>query len=154
MIKIAIISDTHGTLTQDALDAISGVDHILHAGDIGAPEILQRLRTIAPVNAVRGNMDGGDWCQDLPTTDMVELDTTTFYLLHDLSRLDLDPQAAGVQVVIHGHTHNAANNTRAGVLYFNPGSASRPGRPGGPLSLGIIEITGGGIDPQIIVLNR
>jgi uncharacterized protein len=154
MIKIAIISDTHGTLTPNALDAISDVDHILHAGDIGAPEILQRLRTIAPVNAVRGNMDGGDWCRNLPMTDMVELDTTTFYLLHDLNRLDLDPQAAGVQVVIHGHTHCVANNTRAGVLYFNPGSASRPGRPGGPLSLGIIELGQGQIDPQIVVLNR
>jgi putative phosphoesterase len=154
MTKIAIISDTHGLLTQSAFDAMAGVDHILHAGDIGAPEILQLLRTIAPVHAVRGNMDGGAWCRNLPLTDMVELDATTFYLLHDLSRLDLDPQAAGVQVVIHGHTHNAANNTHAGVLYFNPGSASRPGHSGGPLSLGIIEIANGRIDPQIVVLNR
>jgi uncharacterized protein len=154
MNKIAIISDTHGTLTRNALDALSDVDHILHAGDIGAPEVLQLLETIAPVNAVRGNMDSGAWCQNLPMTDMLELGATTFYLLHDLSRLDLDPQAVGVQVVIHGHTHNAANNSRAGVLYFNPGSASRPGHPGGPLTLGIIEITEGRIDPQIIVLNR
>jgi uncharacterized protein len=154
MIKIAIISDTHGTLTRHALDAINGVDHILHAGDIGAPEVLQLLGTVAPVHAVRGNMDGGAWCKNLPEADMVELGATTFYLLHDLNRLDLDPQAAGVQIVIHGHTHTAANNTHDGVLYFNPGSASRPGHPGGPLSLGIIEVTEGRIDPRIIILNR
>jgi uncharacterized protein len=153
MIKIGIISDTHGMLTRHTLDALSGVDHILHAGDIGAPEVLQLLDAIAPVHAVRGNMDGGAWCRDLPFTDMVELSATTFYLLHDLNTLDLDPPAVGVQVVIHGHTHQTDNKTHAGVLYFNPGSASRPGRPGGPLSLGILEITGGRIEPTIIVLD-
>jgi len=154
MMKVGIISDTHGMLSRQALEALNGVDHILHAGDIGAPEVLQILNTIAPVNAVRGNMDGGAWCRGLPGTDMVELDTTTFYLLHDLNALDLDPHAAGVRVVVHGHTHKAADKTHSGVLYFNPGSASRPGRPGGPLSLGILEIANGRIDPRIIVLNR
>ena len=154
MMKVGIISDTHGMLSRQALDALNGVDHILHAGDIGAPEVLQILNTIAPVNAVRGNMDGGEWCRNLPYTDMVELGATTFYLLHDINTLDLDPQAAGVQVVVHGHTHQAADKTHSGVLYFNPGSASRPGRPGGPLSLGILEIANGRIDPRIIVLNR
>jgi putative phosphoesterase len=154
MTKIGIISDTHGMLTRHALDALGGVDHILHAGDIGAPEVLQLLNTIAPVHAVRGNMDGGAWCRDLPLTDMVELDATTFYLLHDLNTLDLDPTVAGVQVVIHGHTHLTANKTHAGVLYFNPGSASRPGRPGGPLTMGILELNQGRIDSRIIALNR
>jgi putative phosphoesterase len=154
MIKVGIISDTHGMLTRQALDALSGVDHILHAGDIGAPEVLQLLGTVAPVHAVRGNMDGGAWCRDLPYSDMVELDATTFYLLHDLNALDLDPQAAGVQVVVHGHTHRAADKIHSGVLYFNPGSASRPGHPGGPLSLGILELGKDGLDPRIIVLNR
>lgn len=154
MMKIGIISDTHGMLSRHALDALNGVDHILHAGDIGAPEVLQILNTIAPVNAVRGNMDGGAWCRDLPYTDMVEFDATTFYLLHDLNTLDLDPQAAGIQVVVHGHTHQAADKTHSGVLYFNPGSASRPSRPGGPLSLGILEVGELGLDSRIIVLNR
>ena len=152
--KVGIISDTHGMLTHQALDALDGVDHILHAGDIGGPEVLQILNTIAPVNAVRGNMDGGAWCRDLPCTDMVELEATTFYLLHDLNALDLDPPTAGVRVVVHGHTHQAADKTHSGVLYFNPGSASRPGRPGGPLSLGILEIGGSNLNFRIIVLNR
>jgi putative phosphoesterase len=154
MMKVGIISDTHGMLTRHALDALNGVDHILHAGDIGAPEVLQLLNSVAPVNAVRGNMDGGAWCRNLPYTDMVELDTTTFYMLHDLNTLDLDPQAAGIQVVVHGHTHQAAKKAHSGVIYFNPGSASRPGRPGGPLSLGILELGGDGLNSKIIVLNR
>jgi putative phosphoesterase len=154
MMKVGIISDTHGMLTRHALDALNGVDHILHAGDIGAPEVLQLLNAIAPVHAVRGNMDGGAWCRNLPYTDMVELDTTTFYLLHDLNTLDLDPQAAGVHIVVHGHTHQAANKTHSGVLYFNPGSASRPGHPGGPLSLGILELGEDSLNSKIMVLNR
>ena len=152
--KVGIISDTHGMLTQHALDALNGVDHILHAGDVGAPEVLHMLNTLAPVNAVRGNMDGGAWCRDLPYADMVELGATTFYLLHDLNTLDLDPQSAGVQIVVHGHTHQAAGKNHFGVFYFNPGSASRPGRPGGPLSLGILELNQGRIDPRIIVLDH
>jgi putative phosphoesterase len=154
MMKIGIISDTHGMLSRHALDALNGVDHILHAGDIGAPEVLQLLNTIAPVTAVRGNMDGGAWCRDLPVTDMVELDSATFYLLHDLNTLDLDPTAAGIQVVVHGHTHQAADLTHSGVRYFNPGSASRPGRPGGALSLGVLDINNDRIEPTIIVLKR
>jgi uncharacterized protein len=154
MMKVGIISDTHGMLTRHALDALNGVDHILHAGDIGALEVLQMLNTVAPVTAVRGNMDGGAWCRNLPVTDMVELDATTFYLLHDLNTLDLDPAAAGVQVVVHGHTHQAADATHSGVRYFNPGSASRPGCPGGPLSLGILKIANHQINPQICILNR
>jgi putative phosphoesterase len=154
MMKVGIISDTHGMLSRQALNALDGVDHILHAGDIGAPEVLQILNTIAPVNAVRGNMDGGAWCRDLPDTDMVALDAVTFYLLHDLNALDLDPKAAGVQVVVHGHTHQAADKTHSGVLYFNPGSVTRPGHPGGPLSLGILEIGEDCLNSKIIVLNR
>jgi len=150
-LKIGIISDTHGHLYQKALDALSGVDHILHAGDIGAPEVLKALLSIAPTQAVRGNMDGGQWCEDLPKTDMIEIEKTTFYLLHDLQALDLDPPLAGVQIVIHGHTHQAANACHDGVLYFNPGSASF-GRHGGPLSIGRIDITDGRIVPKIIQL--
>ncbi len=151
MKKIGIISDTHGTLSQKALDALSGVEQILHAGDIGSPEVLKALQTLAPTSAVRGNMDGGQWCEDLPKTDMLEIDRTTVYLLHDLHSLDLDPQAAGVQIVIHGHTHQSANRIHDGILYFNPGSASF-GRHGGPLSVGRIELLDGQIVPRIILL--
>ena len=150
---IGIISDTHGTLTRRALDALSGVDHILHAGDIGSPEVLQALRKVAPTDAVRGNTDGGDWSEDLPATDMLQVGNATFYLLHDLQALDLDPPAAGVQVVIHGHTHQAEHRTRNGVIYFNPGSASFR-RHGGALSIGRIELSNGRIEPRIIVLDR
>ena len=151
--QIGIISDTHGTLTRSALDALSGVDHILHAGDIGSPEVLQALRNVAPTDAVRGNTDGGDWLEDLPVTDMLQFGHTTFYLLHDLQTLDLDPPSAGVQVVIHGHTHQSEHRTRGGVIYFNPGSASF-GRHGGSLSVGRIELVDGRVEPRIVVLDR
>jgi len=151
-LEIGIISDTHGSLSKQALDALSGVGHILHAGDIGSPGVLQALQTLAPISAVRGNMDGGQWCENLPRTDMLEIDRTTFYMLHDLHALDLDPRSAGVQIVIHGHTHQSANRTHDGVLYFNPGSASF-GRHGGPLSVGRIELVDGQIVPRIILLE-
>jgi hypothetical protein len=149
---IGIISDTHGTLNPKALDALNGVDHILHAGDIGSPQVLQALRDLAPTHAVRGNMDGGRWCEGLPAIDMLEINQTTFCLLHDLHTLDLDPRSAGVQVVIHGHTHQPANKIHASVLYFNPGSASIR-RYGGPLSVGRIELIDGRIVPKILVLD-
>jgi uncharacterized protein len=149
---IGIISDTHGTLTSKALDALNGVEYILHAGDIGGPEVLETLQNLAPTHAVRGNMDGGDWCGNVPGNDMLEINGTSFYLLHDLHTLDLDPPAAGIQVVVHGHTHQSANQTHAGVLYFNPGSASF-GRHGGPLSVGRIELVNGRIVPRIILLE-
>jgi len=152
MKKIGIISDTHGNLTKQALDALSGVDCILHAGDIGGSEVLKALISVAPTHAVRGNMDGGQWCEDLPKTDMLEIERTTFYLLHDLHSLDLDPRAAGVQIVIHGHTHQSADMMHDGVLYFNPGSASI-GRHGGPLSVGRIELIDGRIVSRTIVLE-
>ena len=152
MDKIGIISDTHGTLNGNALGALSGVDYILHAGDIGDPDVIKALQGIAPTYAVRGNMDGGSWCDGIPVTDMLELGSTVFYMLHDLNCLDLDPQSAGVQVVIHGHTHQSASKTRNGILYFNPGSASIR-RYGGPLSVGRIDIADGRIAPRIIQLQ-
>jgi putative phosphoesterase len=151
-LKIGIISDTHGTLYKKALDALSGVDQILHAGDIGSPEVLQTLQKVAPTKAVRGNTDGGAWCENLPLSDMLEIDKTTFYLLHDLQTLDLDPQSAGIQVVVHGHTHQPVNTNHDGVVYFNPGSASHR-RHGAPLSVGCIELIDGRIVPRIIFLD-
>jgi putative phosphoesterase len=150
--EIGIISDTHGTVSQSALDALTGVDRILHAGDIGSADVLEVLRHLAPTDAIRGNTDGEAWCENLPLTEILDVDHTTFYLLHDLQTLDLDPKSAGIQVVIHGHTHCSALKTRDGVLYFNPGSASYA-RHGGPLSVGRIEISDGRIVPRIIGLD-
>jgi putative phosphoesterase len=152
-LEIGIISDTHGTLYQKAVDALRDVDQILHAGDIGSPEVLQALQKVAPTKAVRGNTDGGPWCENLPASDMLEIDDTTIYLLHDLHTLDLDPQSAGIQIVVHGHTHQPANRNLDGILYFNPGSASHR-RHGAPLSVGRIKLIDGRIVGRIITLDR
>lgn len=151
--KIGLISDTHGTLRSEALRALSGVDHILHAGDIGGPEILEALQRIAPTNSVRGNMDGGSWSKALPPSDMVELGGKYFYLVHDLYTMDIDPAAAGIEVVISGHTHRSQIRKDSGILYINPGSASY-GRHGLPASLGRLEIAKGQIHTRIITLNN
>ena len=150
--KIGIISDTHGTITPQALDALKGVDRILHAGDVTTIDIIQALQRIAPVSAVRGNMDYGDMGHNLPPTDMLEFDGVCFYMLHNLHALDIDPPAAGVQVVISGHTHQPEIKTIGGVIYFNPGSASQ-GRYGSPPSVGQIELLDHRIIPRIIPLD-
>ena len=150
--KIGLISDTHGILDNKALDALAGVDRIVHAGDVGDPAILTGLATIAPVTAVRGNTDGGPWARRLPPADMISLAGRTLYVLHDLTTLDLDPEAAGVQVVVSGHTHQAEIKTIRGVLYINPGSASRP-RHGGRLSVARITLNGTRLAPEIIFLD-
>jgi len=120
---IGVISDTHGLLRPEAVRALQGSELILHAGDVGDPKILDELRAIAPVVAVRGNIDQGDWAMKLPEYELVERQGVSIYLLHDLNQLDLDPPAAGVQAVISGHSHKPAMRTEKGVLYLNPGSA-------------------------------
>jgi len=120
---IGVISDTHGHLRAEAAVAFKGVDLIIHAGDIGKPEVLAELDKIAPVHAVRGNMDG-HWAFGLPETEVVEIGDFLLYVLHDIFRLDIDPVAAGFVAVINGHTHTAAIEKREGVLYLNPGSAA------------------------------
>lgn len=150
--RIGIISDTHGLLRPEAVSALAGIDHILHAGDIGDPEILLRLKSIAPVTAIRGNIDERGPCSHLPETEVAELGNVTFYMLHDIHQLDLDPAAAGFSAVISGHSHKAASETRKGVLYFNPGSAG-PRRFQLPISVGIIELTGITLKPSIINLH-
>ncbi|MCP4745392.1 MAG: metallophosphoesterase family protein [Desulfobacteraceae bacterium] len=149
---IGVISDTHGILTQDAADALAGVRQIIHAGDIGSRDVIKALENIAPVTAVRGNMDSGSWTLKLPFTDLINLGPVSCYILHDLHTLDLDPLAADVKIVISGHTHKAESYIKNKVLFFNPGSASY-GRYGGPLTVGRIEINNIKIIPEILKLS-
>lgn len=149
---IGVISDTHGLLRPQALAAIGDVDRILHAGDVGDPAILDSLRAIAPLNAIRGNIDRTGPCADLPATEFVELGSHNIYMLHDLADLDLDPVAAGISVVISGHSHQPKIEHRKGVLYFDPGSAG-PQRFSLPISLGLLEITDTAITPRLIDLS-
>ena len=120
---IGVISDTHGLLRPEALVALAEVEHILHAGDVGKPEILDELRKIAPVTAIRGNVDVSGTCAELPATDVVELAGRLFYLVHSVRDLDINPVVAGVAVVVSGHSHKPSVETKRGVMYLNPGSA-------------------------------
>lgn len=120
---LGLISDTHGLLREEALRALAGSDLILHAGDVGAPEILDELRRLAPVCAVRGNVDVGPWARELPQTQVVEAGSATIYMLHILQELDLDPATAGFSIVLSGHSHKPVQSEKDGVLYINPGSA-------------------------------
>jgi uncharacterized protein len=120
---LGIISDTHGLLRPEAELALRGVELIIHAGDVGHPDVLAKLKRIAPVFAVRGNIDTAPWAQELPPTTVVEADATTLYVLHSLEDLDLRPEAAGFHFVISGHSHQPAQAERDGVVYLNPGSA-------------------------------
>ena len=121
--SIGLISDTHGLLREEAVEALRGSELIIHAGDVGKPEILEELRKIAPVIAVRGNVDKGPWAQALPETAVAEAGAVMIYVLHDMNALDLNPTAAGFQVVVSGHSHKPVKTEHNGVLYINPGSA-------------------------------
>ena len=150
--RIGVISDTHGLLRLEALDALRGSDHILHAGDVGDIAILGQLREIAPVTAIRGNVDTHGGCAELPATEAVELGGKFFYLLHSIADLDLNPEAAGIASVIYGHSHQPSIETRNGVLYFNPGSAG-PRRFSLPVTVGRVTIsTNGNMEAEIIEL--
>jgi len=149
--RIGIISDTHGLLRPEAQRALLGVQLIIHAGDVGAPEILTQLKLIAPVFAVRGNVDTQPWAQELPLTTVVETSGFSFYVLHNLQDLDLKPQAAGFDAVISGHTHQAEQHHDAGILYLNPGSAG-PRRFQLPVTLALLEIAKKPWKAQIIPL--
>ena len=148
---IGVISDTHGLLRPEALAALEGSDHIIHAGDVCDPAILDRLREIAPVTAVRGNVDHGMYAENLPETELVEIEGVTIYVLHILEKLDLNPEAAGIQAVIYGHSHVPRQETRNGVLYFNPGSAG-PRRFNLPITVGKLMVNGDEIRGEIIDL--
>jgi putative phosphoesterase len=121
--KIGLISDTHGLLRKEAMEALRGSEMIIHAGDVGKPEILELLKRIAPVVAVRGNVDTQPWAQALPETAVAEAGAAMIYILHDVNILDLNPAASGFQVVVSGHSHKPGKTERDGVLYINPGSA-------------------------------
>jgi putative phosphoesterase len=151
-LKIGVISDTHGLLRPQAVVALQGVEHILHAGDIGNLQILEELRRIAPVIAIRWNVDTESVFRHLPETEAVDLGGKLFYLIHNLKQLDLVPDAAGFAAVISGHSHKSAVESKKGVLYFNPGSAG-PRRFSLPVSVGLLTITGELMHPQIIELQ-
>ena len=148
---IGVISDTHGLLRPGAIEALRGVEHILHAGDVGDASILDSLRNVAPVTAIRGNIDVGGPCSHLPPTEVVTLQGHTFYMLHDRHALDLDPVAAGFSAVISGHSHKPLIEWRHGVLYMNPGSAG-PRRFSLPVSIGLLTISADGLQPQLVTL--
>ena len=157
VIGVGVISDTHGLLRREAVEALRGCDHIIHAGDIGAPEIglseiLDQLATIAPVTAIRGNVDKAEWCRKLPETEVLELGGISIYVLHDLARLDLKPQAGGFSVVISGHSHIPKQEFRDGVLYFNPGS-SGPRRFKLPVTVGRLTVEANRVNAEIIALH-
>jgi putative phosphoesterase len=123
MTVLGVISDTHGLLRPEAVEGLRGVSRILHAGDVGTPEVLAALNGIAPVTAVRGNVDHGSWAARLPTSEVVEVEGISIYILHILAELDLKPEAAGFGIVVYGHSHVPSSEIKNGVLYFNPGSA-------------------------------
>lgn len=149
---LGVISDTHGLVRSAAVKALAGTDMIIHAGDIGTPEVLAALHAIAPVVAVRGNNDQDEWAQTLPETEMVEVGRIAIYVLHDLHALDLDPVAAGFGAVISGHSHRPSISKRPGVLFLNPGSAG-PRRFKLPVSLARLQISGAAVEAQVIELE-
>jgi putative phosphoesterase len=149
--RVGVISDTHGLLRPEAFAALQGVDYILHAGDVGDPAILDQLREIAPVTAIRGNVDTEDTCALLPATELIELAGCYIYMVHSLDWIDINPKAAGVGLVISGHSHQPSEQRRNGILYLNPGSAG-PRRFKLPVTLAIVGIENGVADAEIIHL--
>ena len=151
-LQIGVISDTHGLLRPEVIAALAGSSLIIHAGDVGGPEILATLETIAPVVAVRGNVDRGTWARKLPETEVVEVEQVRLYVLHDLALLDLDPAAAGFHGVISGHSHKPSVVRRQQVLFINPGSAG-PRRFKLPISVGQLQVKNGRLEPKLISLE-
>jgi putative phosphoesterase len=150
--KIGLISDTHGLLRPEAVDALQGSDLIIHAGDVGDLHILDELKSIAPVIAVRGNMDNEGCAYTLKRTEITEICDNSLYVLHDISKLDLDPSSAHIRAVIYGHSHRPSIEEHEGVLYINPGSAG-PRRFKLPVTVALIDIQGKKLNPEIIRLK-
>jgi len=148
---IGVISDTHGLLRPEVYEAFHSVERIIHAGDIGSESILKELEHIAPVTAVRGNMDG-EWAYKLKRTEALEINGNLIYIIHDIAGLDLDPEASGTSVIISGHSHKPSAGKHEGVLYINPGSAG-PRRFTLPVSVGLLHINSKGIRAELIKLK-
>ena len=151
MFRVGLISDTHGLLRPEAKAFLQGSDYIVHGGDIGHPGILEELARLAPVTAVRGNNDRGLWAEPLRETEFLQVDEVFVYAIHDLARLDIEPIAAGVRVVVFGHSHQPLVEERGGVLYVNPGS-SGPRRFRLPIGIGELLITGSSVSARIVDL--
>jgi putative phosphoesterase len=150
--RIGIISDTHGLLRPEALDFLRGADHIVHGGDIGGLEIIDALSALAPLTVVRGNNDGGAWAEAVPETALLEAGGLRLFAIHDLAQLRIDPVAAGIRVVVSGHSHRPRAEQRGPVLYLNPGSAG-PRRFRLPVSVAELRIDGEAIVPRIVDLG-
>ena len=150
--RIGLISDTHGLLRKEAVEALRGSELILHAGDVGRPEILEALKKIAPVVAVRGNVDTEPWGKTLPETAVAKAGVVLIYILHDVRALDLNPVAAGFQIVVSGHSHKAGKSEREGVLYINPGSAG-PRRFQLPVTVARLRLGGTAYDVEFVDLE-
>jgi putative phosphoesterase len=151
-IAVGVISDTHGLVRPEAVDALRGSDMIIHAGDVGNPAVIAELRGMAPTFVVRGNIDKGDWAASLPMTELVEVAGRFFFVLHEISQLDLDPAAAGFAAVVFGHSHMPSIETRAGVLFLNPGSAG-PRRFKLPVTVARVSVSGERLHPEIVELQ-
>ncbi|HEX2889305.1 MAG TPA: metallophosphoesterase family protein [Vineibacter terrae] len=145
---IGVISDTHGLLRPEAIERLADVQHIIHAGDIGSPEVIAALRKLAPTTAIRGNVDRGAWATGYPDTAIVKLGRWSIYVLHNVNELDIDPAARGIDVVVSGHSHRPKVDTVGGVLYLNPGSAG-PRRFTLPIALATVELAGDTLQPRI-----
>jgi putative phosphoesterase len=150
--QVGVISDTHGLVRDEALLALAGSDVIVHAGDIGSPDVLEALERIAPVHAVRGNNDRDEWGRSLPLTEVVELGEHLVYLLHDIADLDVDPAAAGFAAVIYGHSHKPRIEEREGVMYLNPGSAG-PRRFRLPIAVARLQVSSDGLRAELVDLE-
>jgi uncharacterized protein len=151
MLRLGLLSDTHGLLRAEVKAFLQGSDHLIHAGDIGDPGILVELAAIAPLTAVRGNCDQGPWAGRLSKTEMLQVDGLLVCVIHELSRLEIDPSAAGVRVVVSGHTHKPLIEERNGVLFINPGS-SGPRRFQLPISIGELIIAGSAVSARTLEL--
>jgi hypothetical protein len=149
--RIAVVSDTHGHLDPALMKSLKEADLILHAGDLDSPKVLKALKALAPVTAVRGNMDRGDWAKDIPVMELTPVHEMLFYMIHDLAKMDIDPESMGVRVVIHGHTHRPCVEEKGSVIYLNPGSASLP-RGGFSPSYAMIHLQGNRLHVEIITL--